>query len=313
MRKLLRHGLALTAGAALLAGCSLSGSPSHGDRATSGARAPHSAEAGRQGGPKDPKDPKVVRPVRPWNVHPGSVAALGDSITRGFNACDPLSDCPQVSWATGTRTAIDSISQRLTAGAPATRSWNLARTGARISDLPGQARAAAAYRPAMVTVLIGANDACAAGTDTMTPVADFRSSFTSAMSYLHRVLPGTQVLVASIPDLLRLYTVGVGNLLERQLWKLGLCPAMLKDPDSHSASAERRRTGVHDRVVAYNTVLKQVCAGYSRCRYDGGAVFGYRFSSDELSKWDWFHPNQKGQTELARILSSVAFGAGPPS
>jgi hypothetical protein len=133
------------------------------------------------------------------------------------------------------------------------------------------------------------------------------------MSYLHRVLPGTQVLVASIPDLLRLYTVGIGNPLEKQLWRLGLCPAMLKDADSHSASAERRRAGVHDRVAAYNTVLQQVCAGYARCRYDGGAVFRYRFSTGELSRWDWFHPNQKGQTELARILSAVAFGAAPPA
>lgn len=309
MRQLLRRGLGLTAGVALLAACGLAGSPPDGGRATATAHVPHSADAERRAAPKAPK---VVNPMRPWNIHPGSVAALGDSITRGFNACDPLSDCPEASWATGSRTKIDSISQRLVATAPATRSWNLAETGARVADLPAQARAAASYRPAMVTVLIGANDACAASPDDMTSVADFRSAFGAAMAYLHRVLPATQVLVSSIPDLLRLYSVGVTNPLEKQLWKLGLCPAMLGDPDSHSASAQHRRTEVRDRVMAYNSVLRQVCGAYARCRYDGGAVFDYPFTADELSKWDWFHPNQKGQTELARILSAVAFGADPP-
>ncbi|WP_225849503.1 SGNH/GDSL hydrolase family protein [Streptomyces sp. HPF1205] len=311
MRQLLRRGLVLTVGAALLAGCGLAGSPPDGGRATAGGHVGHSADGRRRAAPKAPKPPKVVRPTRPWNVHPGSVVALGDSITRGFNACDPLADCPEVSWATGSRGKIGSLAQHLVAGAPATRSWNLAETGARVADLPAQARAAAVHKPAMVTVLIGANDACAADTDGMTSVAGFRSAFGTTMAYLHKVLPGTQVLVASIPDLLRLYSVGVTDPLEKQLWRLGLCPSMLGDPDSHTASAEHRRTEVRDRVVAYNTVLRQVCAAYTRCRYDGGAVFGYRFTADELSRWDWFHPNQKGQTELARILSAVAFGPDP--
>jgi lysophospholipase L1-like esterase len=307
MRPLLRHGLALAAGAVLLAGCGLGGSPPGG-----GATAPagHTLRPSAAGAERRPV-PEAVRPARPWNTRPASVAALGDSITRGFDACLPLSDCPEVSWATGSRTRIGSIAQRLTALAPATRSWNLAETGARVADLAGQARAAAAYRPAMVTVLIGANDACAASADAMTPVADFRARFAAAMSALHRELPATEVLVASIPDLRRLYTVGVTHPLERQLWRFGLCPSMLKDADSRGASAQVRRTAVYDRVVAYNAALRQVCGDYARCRYDGGAVFGYRFTADDLSEWDWFHPNEKGQSALARILSAVAFGAGP--
>ncbi|MBM9509629.1 SGNH/GDSL hydrolase family protein [Actinacidiphila acididurans] len=305
MRPLLRRGLALAAGAVLLGGCGLGGSPSAGGRATPTAQISHSNGTERR------PLPEAARPARPWDVHPASVAALGDSITRGFDACSPLADCPEVSWATGSRTRIDSLTQRLTAAGPATRGWNLAESGARVADLPGQARAAAAYRPAMVTVLIGANDACAATAGAMTTVDAFRSAFGATLAYLHKVLPATQVLVASVPDLRRLYSVGVTNPLEKQLWRLGLCPSMLKDADSHSASAQARRTRVYDRVVAYNGVLRQVCANYERCRYDNGAVFGYRFTPDELSKWDWFHPNEKGQTELARLMSAVAFGTAP--
>jgi lysophospholipase L1-like esterase len=306
MRPLLRPGLALAVGAVLLggclSGCSSGGSPD-GERApTTGSPTAHTSHSARKAAPAAP-----AAPARPWNVHPASVAALGDSITRGFDACKPLSDCPEVSWATGSRTGVGSLTRRLTTAAPATRSWNLAGTGARVADLQDQARAAAAHRPAMVTVLIGANDACASRLGTMTPVADFRSDFAAAMAYLHKTLPATQILVASIPDLERLWSVGRSNVLGKEVWKLGLCPTMLDDPDSQSAAAKSRRTAVRDRVVAYNEVLGQVCGQYVRCRYDGGAVFGYRFGTDELSSWDWFHPNEKGQEQLAALLAAVAF------
>jgi lysophospholipase L1-like esterase len=302
MRAVLRSSLSLAVGAVLLGGCGLGGSAPDGGRATPSAQISHSTGAEHRAVPK--------RPARPWNLHPPSVAALGDSITRGFDACDLLSDCPEVSWATGTRTEVGSLSQRLAATTPATRSWNLAETGARVADLPGQAAAAAAYHPAMVTVLIGANDACTATAGAMTPLDDFRADFTRALSYLHRTLPATQVLVASIPDLRQLWSVGVTDPVRKQVWKLGLCPSMLGDADSRSASAEARRAAVRERVIGYNTVLGQVCARYARCRYDGGAVFGYRFGTDELSTWDWFHPNERGQAELARLMARVAFGAG---
>jgi lysophospholipase L1-like esterase len=299
MRPLLQKGLALAVGAVLLGGCSSGGSPGAKATPASGSSTAHTSHSAR--------GPAPAAPARPWNAHPASVAALGDSITRGFDACKPLSDCPEVSWATGSRTGIDSIAHRLTATAPATRSWNVADTGARVADLPRQARAAAAYRPAMVTILIGANDACTSGPATMTPVADFRSHFAATLAYLHRTLATTQILVASIPDLERLWSVGRNNVMGKQIWKLGLCPSMLGDADSLSPAAKARRSAVRNRVIAYNSVLGQVCGQYARCRYDGGAVFGYRFSSDQLSTWDWFHPNEKGQEQLAAILSSVAF------
>ncbi|MET9222267.1 SGNH/GDSL hydrolase family protein [Streptomyces sp. NPDC003300] len=304
MRPMLRRGLALAVGAVLLGGCTVSGSPPDGGRGEPSAHTSHSAS-----GPRDPS-PKPS-PTRPWNVRPPSVAALGDSITRGFDACSPLSDCPDVSWSTGDRDKVDSVTHRLAATVPATRSWNLAQSGALVADLPAQAEAAAAHRPAMVTVLIGANDACTATAAAMTSIADFRADFARALSYLHRVLPGTQVLVASIPDLKRLWSVGRTNVLGKQVWKLGLCPSMLRDADSHSAAAEQRRDTVRDRVIAYNKVLGQVCGQYERCRYDGGAVFAYPFGTDDLSRWDWFHPNERGQAQLARILARVAFGASP--
>jgi lysophospholipase L1-like esterase len=230
------------------------------------------------------------------------MAAVGDSITRGFDACSVLSDCPEVSWATGSDPGVDSLAVRLlgTAGA-AERSWNYAVTGARMADLPGQMEQAVARKPELVTVMAGANDACRSSASAMTPVADFRAEFRKAMDTLRRALPRTQVYVSSVPDLKRLWSQGRGSPLGKQVWKLGICPSMLGDADSLGSAATLRRGQVQDRVKAYNQVLREVCAKDRRCRFDGNAVFDYRFGTDQLSHWDWFHPSVDGQARLAEI------------
>ncbi|QLH21514.1 SGNH/GDSL hydrolase family protein [Streptomyces sp. Rer75] len=230
-----------------------------------------------------------------WNTRPSSIASLGDSITRGFDACSVLSDCPRVSWSTGTD--VDSLAQRLRSGA---RSWNYAKTGAVMADLPGQMEAAATRKPQLVTVMIGSNDACRDSVDDMTPTDEFRSTFTSALTRLRREVPKTQVYVASVPDLKRLWSQGRKNVLGRQIWKLGICPSMLKDSDAMDAASTERRQRVDEQVDDYNQVLKDVCGKDPLCRYDD-AVHKYRFTERELSKWDWFHPSKAGQQRLAAM------------
>ncbi|MET7379279.1 SGNH/GDSL hydrolase family protein [Streptomyces sp. NPDC005526] len=242
------------------------------------------------------------RPVPVWDRSPDSMAAVGDSITRGFDACAVLSDCPESSWATGSDAAVDSLAVRLlgVTGA-ARRSWNYAVTGARMSDLPGQVSEAVRRRPQLLTVMAGANDACRVSTAAMTPVADFRASFQEAMDRLRAALPKTQVYVASVPNLKRLWSEGRTNPLGKQVWRLGVCPSMLGDADALDAAAVRRRDRVQARVEAYNEVLRDVCAKDRRCRFDGNAVFDFRFGTEQLSQWDWFHPSRNGQARLAEI------------
>lgn len=121
------------------------------------------------------------------------------------------------------------------------------------------------------------------------------------MDTLRSALPKTQVYVSSVPDLKRLWSQGRTNPLGKQVWKLGICPSMLGDPDALDTTATLRRGKVQDRVEAYNKVLEDVCAQDRRCRFDGGAVFDYRFGTDQLSHWDWFHPSKDGQARLAEI------------
>ncbi|MFJ8665498.1 SGNH/GDSL hydrolase family protein [Streptomyces sp. NPDC093600] len=254
------------------------------------------------------------RPAVVWDPSPSSVAAVGDSITRAFDACTVLADCPEVSWATGTDAAVNSLALRLLGPERVSaRSWNLARTGARMAELPAQMEQAAAAKPELVTVMMGANDACRDRTELMTPVAEFRASFASALAALRTGAPKAQVYVASVPDLMRLWSTGRVSSMGREVWKLGLCASMLADPLDLSAAAERRRTLVRDRVVAYNTVLREECAKDARCRYDGGAVFAYRFGGAQLSPWDWFHPSRDGQARLAEIAHRQVTAAEPPA
>ncbi|MEU5098837.1 SGNH/GDSL hydrolase family protein [Streptomyces sp. NPDC020996] len=276
---------AVTAAVLGVAGCDAAGGGSAGQDGTKARAAKPSA-----------------RPAPVWDVSPASIAAVGDSITRGFDACAVLADCPEVSWATGTSPQVDSLAVRLLGKAKAAeRSWNYAVTGARMADLPGQMARAVTRRPQLVTVMAGANDACRASTDAMTPVADFRADFEEAMATLRKALPKAQVYVSSVPDLKRLWSQGRTNALGKQIWKLGLCPSMLGDADALDSAATLRRDTVRKRVEAYNAVLGEVCAKDRRCRFDGGAVYAYRFGTGQLSHWDWFHPSVDGQARLAEI------------
>ncbi|MZD05677.1 SGNH/GDSL hydrolase family protein [Streptomyces sp. SID5785] len=273
--------------AAVLGVCALTACSGSGDES-----------AGSRGGRSSPSP----SPTPAWDTSPDSVAAVGDSITRGFDACSVLSDCPEVSWATGTDADVRSLAVRLLGTSRArTHSWNYARTGARMEDLPGQMARAGAHRPELVTVMAGSNDACRPTATSMTPVDTFRSDFEESLRRLRAAAPKAQVYVMSVPDLKRLWSEGRGSALGKTVWKLGICSSMLADPDAFDAAAGARRDRVQERVKAYNKVLADVCAKDDRCRYDGGAVFGYRFGERQLSHWDWFHPSRDGQARLAAL------------
>ncbi|MFF9627467.1 MULTISPECIES: GDSL-type esterase/lipase family protein [Streptomyces] len=297
----LRRAAALATAAALLCGAALSGCVG----------SPESSNGGDA-----VRRPPSVRPspspTPAWNPRPASVAAVGDSITRGFDACGLLTDCPEVSWATGSDTGVNSLALRLL-GAPAlaSRSWNLARSGARVAELPEQMGLAARHRPGLVTVMVGANDACRPHAGLMTPVDEFRASFEAAMARLRKESPATQVYVASIPDLRRLWSQGRDHPVGQRVWRLGVCASMLADAQDLGTQARERRDRVRERVVAYNGVLREVCARDKRCRHDGGAVFSYPFDGTQLSPWDVFHPSRDGQGRLAEIAYRTVTAARP--
>lgn len=250
-------------------------------------------------------------------AHPTSMSALGDSITRGFNAAGWFSDWPSRSWSTGSNADVDSHYARLRRLDPAINgnAFNDARTGAKMGALAGQAQTSVAQGADYVTILLGANDACTETEGQMTTVSAFRTRFRAGMDVLATQQPQPKVLVASIPDLRRLWQVGKNSSSARSAWSAyGICQSMLARPLSTDQADVDRRARVRQRVVDYNSALAGVCATYSFCRYDGGAVFGYPFTLSQMSGWDYFHPNTSGQAALADVTWEAGFwGAGAPT
>lgn len=245
----------------------------------------------------------VVVPVAPAQAgtpRPTSMSALGDSITRGFNACGWFYDCTGRSWSSGSYSTVNSHYRRLTLAAPLV-AYNDARTGAKAAALPGQSTTAVGRGAQYVTILIGANDACTRTVAEMTPVESFRASVSTAMATLASG-GGRSVFVASIPDVHTLWQVGRSSASARAAWSAyGICQSMLANPTSTAQADVDRRAVVRARVMDFNEVLAAECVKVTTCVYDGGAAFGYQFSLSQLSTWDYFHPNTAGQAALARV------------
>jgi lysophospholipase L1-like esterase len=252
---------------------------------------------------------EAARKVRPSAAtYPTSIASLGDSITRGFNTNGWYVDWPARSWSTGTDTAVNSHLLRLRKYNSGTTAYNNARTGAKMTELAGQASSAVSQKAQYVTILLGANDACTPTEAQMTSVATFASQFRAGMDTLAGAATPPQVLVASVPDIYRLYEVGKGSSSARTAWAAyDICQSMLANPQSTDQADVDRRARVRQRVVDYNTQLASICATYTFCKYDGGAVFGYPFTLSQLSTWDYFHPNTSGQAVLATQTWKAGF------
>lgn len=242
-------------------------------------------------------------------VYPSSIASAGDSITRAFNTgSDPFLDAPANSWSTGTNSTVQSQYLRILANNPAIKdkNYNLARTGAKVQDLPGMADAINGLQVEYVTILIGANDVCTSSESSMTPVETFRAKFQEGMQRLSSGTPNARIYVTSIPNIYNLWSVLKNNYSARFTWSLAsICQSMLANPGSTSQTDMARRERVRQRNIDFNTVLQEVCAQYPQCRFDNNAIFNTVFAASDVSTRDYFHPSIAGQTKL----SSVAWQA----
>jgi lysophospholipase L1-like esterase len=270
---------------------------------------------------------------------PKVMAALGNSITRAFNSdgpgcpTGPALDCARNSWSTGTNPAVESQFQRLETIDPGRDlvAHNDAVSGARASGLLAQAQAAAGQDADYVTILIGANDACAG-----TPLDTFRSQVNTALVALVEDEPKVYIQMLSIPDINQLHALFTSppdpNALTR--WSaFNTCQALLANPLSMEPADVERRAAFRARVIALNDALEQVCDGFKRCRYDNEIVFNSPFTRDDVatitnteglnifpfnlipviglgfpnSTADYFHPSLQGQAQLAETSWNATF------
>ncbi|SRR6266508_3010744 len=227
---------------------------------------------------------------------PGSIAGIGDSITRATDVCCWYGDHPAQSWSTGGGLfdGIRSHYERLLALNPGIsgHNYNDSRAGAKMRDAEGQAQTAVAQHAAYVTILMGANDVCTSSPSTMTSVSDFRAQFTATMKTLSA---GPHVFVSSIPNVYQLWQLlHTNGTAQFVWWTAQICQSMLSP-----FNTEQDRQFVLAREQAFNQVLADVCSQYTMCRFDGLAVFNYQFTASQVSTLDYFHPSLSGQATLA--------------
>jgi lysophospholipase L1-like esterase len=241
---------------------------------------------------------------------PTSMAAVGDSITRAFNVGSGCSGdrCSQYSWATGSITAIASQRQRIAAAAGTAPTFrNDSVTGAKMAGLASQLASADDSQPEYTTILIGANDACTPSIATMTPTADFTAQFRAALAAYTVANPTGHIAVSSIPNIYNLWKVLSKNSTAKTVWSLAkVCQSML-----NSRNTETQRQTVLQRVKDYNVALATVCAEFTNCRYDNGAVFSVAFTARDVSTLDYFHPSASGQTKLADASWKASYWPTP--
>jgi lysophospholipase L1-like esterase len=251
----------------------------------------------------------VAQPAWAAPPLPSSMAAIGDSITRAYDVCCSYGDHPGQSWSTGS-TSYDGIAShyeriRQLNSAITGRGYNDAVTGAKMSAATGQATQAVGQGARYVTILLGANDLCTSSPSTMTSPETFRAYFSQAMATL--LAPGQDryVFVSSIPNIYQLWQVLHTNALARTVWAAAnICQSMLG-----ATRTEAQRQLVVDREKAFNQILAEVCASYSRCRWDDKAVYNYQFSASQVSSLDFFHPSLSGQAALARVTWGASWWA----
>ncbi len=240
---------------------------------------------------------------------PGSMAALGDSISQAYDACCSYGDHPAYSWSTG-NDASDGISshyERIAALNPTItgHQYNDAVTGSKAANLPTQVSNSVAQNAQYVTILIGANDLCTSSASTMTSTANFQSQVAAALASLEQGLPTAEIFVSSIPNIYQLWSALHTNFFARTVWGVaGICQSMLS-----ASNTETQRQQVVTREQAFNQILQQTCGQYANCRWDNYATYNYKFAASQVSTLDYFHPNRSGQAALATVTWNASWWA----
>jgi lysophospholipase L1-like esterase len=237
---------------------------------------------------------------------PNSIAGLGDSITRATLADNNTGGLsygqPEHSFSVGydPGDGVNSHYERIKAvnSGITGHVWNLAESGARADDLPGQAGQALTTGADYIVIQMGANDVCADSTSRMTPTATFLAYYDWALSILKAGLPDATILVTGIPRMSRVYDVGRGDFWCQLKWAtFQWCNNVLRNGSMQRYQADARN-------IEYNNGLRALSEKYG-VAFDN-RPYSWQFERGNLSEVDCFHPDLSGQQGLADITYDPA-------
>ena len=231
------------------------------------------------------------------------MGALGDSITMGFNSGAPLNQ-PQSSWSTGTRSSdgVTSHRERLEAMGYAVFARNVARSGAKAVEMPGQLATLLRWAtPDYVTLLIGANDVCDWSEDHLRELGSFRKNVATTLATLIKHNPDVRVVLVPIPDMLNLWEVGLGSRCEKRWNRIPMCTNLL----GRRVTPEQRSAFV-SRLADANDTLASLAAEFSNNVRFIASAETVDFERQHVSRLDCFHPSLAGQ----KLISDTTWNEG---
>ncbi len=241
--------------------------------------------------------------------YPNSIVVLGHSGATGFNSdpARPDVDVTANSWATGTNPAVRSLYLRILEANPAIRgrNLNLARDGARMSELVFQAQAAVAHRskPQLVAIQILDNDIRCDGSDPSN-YRSFRNTFVRALGILSRGLPNARIFVVSSWGRPATYVEVIKDIPEARAPLSGTGMCHLFDPSGRvRPDAVANLTRI---IEGYEAQLRAGCARFVHCRTDSGALSRLVEDRADLGA-DWGHPSIHGHMRIAESAWSGIF------
>lgn len=250
--------------------------------------------------------------------YPNAMVVIGHSGATGFNSdpARPGRDALENSWATGTNPAVGSVYLRLLALDPAIRghSVNLARDGAKASDMLRQAQTAVKLKPKSELILFEGMDndiRCDVQLDVQ--LASFRSTFTKILKTLAHGLPNARILVMSQYGRPATYALAIQGDPAARATATGPGDCDLFDETGNLQPAHVAR--LTSLIESYERVERDVCASFVHCRNDGGA---FARVVDELADLtsDYNHLSPRGHAKAAAAAWSAMFDFGdtaPPT
>jgi len=231
------------------------------------------------------------------------ILVIGDSITLGTNACGAEGSCESESWATGDDPVVDSLRDRVRAQNRGAEVEALARSGARMGSAAAALEPIVATEPDLAIVLLGANDACARTLADMTAVDDYAAALRAVLDALAASPGSPAILVMSVPDLESVWEELSREPSALSAWSANpACQSLFADAHSEMADADAGRAEVTARVDAYNAAIAEQCGAVAGCSTDAGLLNTHRFTTDEISTVDYFHPSIAGQATISAIV-----------
>jgi hypothetical protein len=241
--------------------------------------------------------------------YPNSIVVLGHSGATGYNSdpARPRVDVPDNSWATGGNPAVNSVYSRILAANPSIRAhrFNVAKDGAKVSDLLKQAELVSRIRPdvELILVQIGGNDIACDGKDAQRYQA-FRSTFIHALGMLSASAPNARIFVVSEFGRPHSYVEAIKDVPDARaaLTGSGPCDAF----DSKGLVRAAAVAYLEEVLRGYEAQLAAGCARLVHCRYDGGALAQPVDELADLSS-DWAHLSIEGTAKEAALAWSAMF------